>query len=148
MVIEVIKATRADAEIFVEVQNKSFYQDYMKYGECLGYGRTAESVAEVMERNSAYKILADGEIIGKVSARENENGDCHLDCLCVIPEYENRGIGRQAVSFIEKQFPKAKNWSLETPADNSRNRYFYEQCGYSVVDKMMDGNVEIVILGK
>jgi ribosomal protein S18 acetylase RimI-like enzyme len=148
MMIEFVKATEADAAKFVEVQNKSFYADYLRYGECPGYGRTAESIAESMKRNYAYKITADGEVVGKISASEKENGECHLDCLCVIPEYENRGIGRQAVSFIEKQFPRAIKWSLETPADKVQNHYFYQKCGYKIIDKTMDGNVEIVIFGK
>lgn len=147
MKIEFIEATEADAEKFVEIQNNAFYADYIKYGACPGYGRTTESMAESMKRNSAFKIVADGEIVGKVSAKE-DNGACHLDCLCVIPEYENRGIGHQAVAFIEKQFPSAKKWSLETPCDKERNHRFYKQCGYTVVDKMMDGDIEIVVFGK
>ncbi len=150
MKIDFVKATETDADKFVEVQNKSFYADYLKYGECPGYGRTAESIVESMNRSFAYtyRIMADGEIIGKISASEKTNGEYYLNCLCVIPQYENRGIGQQAVSFIEGQFQESRKWSLETPADNLRNHHFYQKCGYRITDKKMDGNVEIVVFSK
>ena len=148
LTIQFIKATETDAEKFVEVQNKAFYLDYVKYGSCPGYGRTAQSLAESMKRNVAFKIVADGEIVGKISATKNERCNCHLDCLCVIPEYENRGIGQQAVAFIEKQFPDAVKWSLETPSDKLQNHIFYEKCGYKSTAKTMEGNVEITIFEK
>lgn len=148
MKIEFMKATEKDAEKFVEIQDKSFYADYMKYGYCPGYGKTVQSLAESIKKNMSFKIMADGKVVGKVSAKENERNECHLDCLCIIPEYENRGIGQVTVAFIEKQFPNAVKWSLETPADKLRNHYFYEKCGYTITRKEKDGNVEIVIFEK
>lgn len=57
-----------------------------------------------MKSNITFKIVIDYEVIVKVSAKKNEYDECHLDCLCIIPEYENKGIGKKAVAFIEKQF--------------------------------------------
>jgi len=137
-----------DAEALVEVQNKSFYSDYIKYGLCPAYGRTPEQIIDAMRRVCTYKIVADGRIIGKVSAhRLDEEGAMHLDCLCVLPEYENRGIGRMAVAYIEEAFPEAKSWTLETPADSERNRQFYKKCGYTAADIIFDG-IELVIFKK
>jgi ribosomal protein S18 acetylase RimI-like enzyme len=117
----------SDAEAIIGVQNKAFYSDYMKYGLCPAYGRTPEQIIDAMRRSCTYKIVADGRITGKVSAHRMEEGSMHLDCLCVIPEYENRGIGRMAVAHIEGCFPGVKSWTLETPADSQRNRRFYEK---------------------
>ena len=119
--IEFIRASEEDAKKFVEVQDKAFYSDYIKYGVCPGYGRNVESITESMKRNVVFKIVADGEVVGKVSAKNNEYDEGHLDCLCIIPEYENKGIGQKAVAFIEKQFDDVKKWLLETPVDKLRN---------------------------
>lgn len=107
--VSFVRAEDCDGEIFVEIQNKSFKEDYLRYGECY---------------------------------------TCHLDCLCIIPQYENQGIGQKAVEFIESQFPNATSWYLETPSDKKRNHYFYIKCGYEITDEKMEGNVKVVIFSK
>ena len=47
MKIEFRQAAMTDAELLVEIYNASFYNDYIKYGECPGYGKTKE----VMEKS-------------------------------------------------------------------------------------------------
>lgn len=141
------RATDLDAKVLVNVQDKAFYADYVKYGECPGYGKSEEKMRESLTKNQQYKIIVDDIVIGKVSAHEKE-GVCHLDCLCVMPEYENKGIGQKAVVFIEKQYPQANSWALETPKDKVRNHYFYKKCGYDIVGERMDGNVAIMIFHK
>ena len=37
------------------------------------------------------------------------------------------------MNLIQKEFPDAVKWSLDTPKDNVRNHHFYEKCGYKVV---------------
>ena len=52
MKLEFRKASLADAEQLIEIYNTSFYDDYIKYGECPAYGKTKE----VMEKSIlAYK---------------------------------------------------------------------------------------------
>ena len=148
MEIEFIKASEDDAEKFVEVQNKSFYSDYLKYGMCPGYGRNAKEIIEAMKNDFVFKIVADKEVVGKISVKQIKDDEYHVNCLCIIPEYENKRIGQKAIAFIEKQYPHAKKWSLETPADKLRNHYFYKKCGYKIVDKMIDGTVELVVFEK
>lgn len=145
--VSFVRAEDCDADIFVEIQNKSFKEDYLRYGECPGYGRTLKSMLVSMKKNIQYKIMSDDIPVGKISAHE-ESDTCHLDCLCVIPQYENQGIGQKAVKFIESQFPNAKSWYLETPSDKKRNHYFYIKCGYEITDEKMDGNVKVVIFSK
>ena len=36
------KAEVEDAELLIGIYNASFYRDYLKYGECPGYGKTKE----------------------------------------------------------------------------------------------------------
>lgn len=81
--------------------------------------------------------------VRKVSAHE-ESDTYHLDCLYVIPQYENQEIGQKAVELIESQFSNSKKWYLETPSDKNRNHYFYRKCGYEKID----GNVKVVIFFK
>ena len=42
MKIEFRQADVTDAELLIEIYNALFYSDYIKYGECPGYGKTKE----------------------------------------------------------------------------------------------------------
>jgi len=48
----------------------------------------------------------------------------------VTPEWQNCGIGAQAMRFAESTVPSAAAWKLDTPAWNLRTRHFYEKLGY------------------
>lgn len=147
MEIQFITPTEADLQDLQVVHNKAFLEDYLNYGECPGYGRTIESLRESMKRNTQFKIVADGRTVGKVSGHM-EGEKAHIDCLCVIPEYQHRGIGQQAIQYIEKHFANAKGWVLETPKNKKRNVSFYHHCGYVIQGEMQDENVLLVILAK
>jgi hypothetical protein len=49
MSLEYIIAKKEDTDMLIEIYNASFYDDYIKYGECPAYGRTRKSM-ELMER--------------------------------------------------------------------------------------------------
>ena len=132
MNIQFARASLEDADILISVQNKSFYSDFIKYGVCPGYNRTHDSMAERISQNHVYKILCDGIVIGDIAVRDNAHGDYYLGCICILPAYENKGIGQSAMNFIDSCFPDAKHWSLETPSDKLRNHYFYKKHGYEV----------------
>ena len=141
-------AATADAEALRQVQDRAFYEDFLKHGSCPGYGRTAEDLADSMRRRATYKLVAGGEIVGKISAGALGAGQYRIGCLCVVPEYQNRGIGRRALDFLEHRYPDAREWTLETPADDARNRAFYERCGYVITGTTTDDSVELVIFTK
>lgn len=54
----------------------------------------------------------------------------------------------ESMKFIERQFPSAAIWTLETPANKKRNHYFYKKMGYNIVKEYMDGSVKIVLFEK
>ena len=87
--------------------------------------------------------MADGVIVGAASVQVKADKECYLGALCVIPEYANKGIGQQAMSFLDTEFSSAKHWALETPSDKTQNHYFYQKFGYKVTREYMDGDVKI-----
>lgn len=145
--VTVEKAMPEDAEEFVQVQNKAFYDDYMEFGVCPAYGRTAEGIRQWILVKPNYKIMADQRIIGKISISKKPEGEGHVDCFCIIPEYQNLGIGKQALKLMEEMNPDITSWTLETPLARPRNLHFYERCGYRIVGKMQD-EIWLAILKK
>ncbi|MEA4920034.1 MAG: GNAT family N-acetyltransferase [Clostridiaceae bacterium] len=138
MDIVIERANVNDSKQLIDVQNKSFYEDYEKYGNCPAYNEPEERILELIENNIVYKILADGEIIGDIIIRIRENQNYYLRVIAVIPEYWNQGIGSKAMKYIEENNPEAKKWSLITPHQSFRNHHFYEKIGYKKVGEIID----------
>lgn len=148
MNIKIEPASIEDAEDFIEVSNRAFHSDYIKYGYCPGYNMPLNKMQEIILTRFNFKIIADKKIIGRISAKKIDDKNYFLSCLCIIPEYENKGIGQKAVKFIENYFPNDVHWSLETPADKMRNHYFYKKLGFKITKEYMDGPVKIVLFEK
>lgn len=145
MKTEFRKADISDAELLVEIYNSAFYSDYIKYGECPAYGRTKEMMESSIADYPKFVILLDNKPVGCVSCKKVEAGVYEVGCLCVIPEYQGKGIGTQAVGFIKSYYTDWKKLTLVTPIDKEENvRFYTEKCGFEIVSDEMDGNVKVV----
>ena len=145
MTIKYRQAVKEDAELLVNIYNASFYDDYVFYGECPAYGQTKEHMEQSFENFTKYLILGDNTPIGALSFKNEGDGRYYLGCLCVIPEYQGMGIGTEAFKYMLSVCSDWKEITLVTPADKRQNVKFYtEKCGFSLGEKRMDGNVEIV----
>ena len=74
MKIEYRQAALADAELLIHIYNASFYNDYLRYGVCPGYGKTKEMMEESIREYPKYIILCDNEPVGCVSWKEQKIG--------------------------------------------------------------------------
>ena len=143
--IEYRKAGIDDAELLIDIYNASFYSDYVKYGECPAYGKTVEVMRQSIIDFSKFLILFEGKPVGCIACRETEKGTYEVGCLCVIPEYQGRGIGTEAFKFAKCYYGDWKKFTLVTPADKTENVKFYtEKCGFDIQSVEMDGNVKVV----
>lgn len=147
MDIDYRKANTEDAELLINIYNSAFYSDYVKYGECPGYGKTKEKMEKSIRDYPKWIILCDGKPVGVISCIMIETGSYEVGCLCVIPEYQGRGIGTKAFHFVLSYYDDWERVSLVTPADKEENVKFYtEKCGFHIEDYEMDGNVKVVRL--
>ena len=144
MTMKYRKAVLEDAELLVDIYNASFYDDYLRYGSCPGYGQTKEMMEESISKYLKHIILCDNEPVGCVSCIKLENGVYEVGCLCVIPEYQGKGIGTQAIQFVKKFYEYWERITLVTPIDKKENVKFYtEKCGFHIESNERDGNVEL-----
>ncbi|MFR5077511.1 MAG: N-acetyltransferase family protein [[Clostridium] innocuum] len=111
------KATTDDAELLLDIYNASFYDDYIRYGECPGYGKTKAEMEAAIETSSKYIVLYDTDFVGVISVIEKEKEMYELNCLCVLPAYQGMGIGTQAFQYMLTVCPNWKQITLVTPAD-------------------------------
>ena len=144
MTIEYRKAVSEDAEILVNIYDAAFYSDYMRYGACPGYGRTTEMMKESIREYPKYIILCDNKPVGCVSCKMQEMGVYEITCLCIIPEYQGKGLGTKAVKFVKELYDDWEKLTLVTPLDKKENVKFYtEKCGFRIVSIETDGNIEL-----
>ena len=138
------EAGAADAGLLIDIYNAAFYSDYLKYGECPAYGKTTEMMERSILDYPKFLILHHSKPVGSVSCRETENGIYEIGCLCVIPEYQGKGIGTAAMEFIKTSCPDWKKITLTTPADKDENiRFYTKKCGFAIQSAEMDGNVKV-----
>lgn len=132
------KAEEADALDIVNARSRSFYDDYVKFGECPGYQIPVEEMKLSIHKSDIYVIEADGKIIGDISVHQPSPEGCYwIGCVEILPEYQNYGIGSKALQEIFHKYPDAKKWQLDTPVQRERNCHFYEKLGfYGIEDKV------------
>ena len=70
------------------------------------------------------------KIVGSVRAYAKDD-TCYVNRLVVLPDFQNKGIGKALMSAIENQFKNiVKRYELFTGSRDSRNLYLYNQLGY------------------
>lgn len=106
MVLTYRKAAKSDANLLIDIYNASFYEDYIHYGECPGYGKTKEQMESSIRALSKYIVSKDGIPVGVISFENKGNGSYHIGCLCVIPAYQRQGIGSRAFRYMLSVCPR------------------------------------------
>lgn len=139
------KPEKTDAVLLIDIYNSAFYDDYVRYGECPAYGRTVEQMENSIDNFPKEIVFCDNTPVGVISAEEKGDGIYYLGCLCVVPEYQGKGIGTQAFRHLLTVYPDWKKFVLVTPADKEENiRFYTEKCGFKLDGTSMDGNVKVV----
>ena len=147
MNIDFARATPADAEDLVKVQIGAFHDDARLYpgveiGGPPGYD-SVEAMLATIAGDECYKVSLDGEIIGAITVIDQGGGHFHLAVLAIDPAHHNKGIGTQAMGFIERTYP-ATVWTLDTPLFATRNQHFYERLGFVRVGETVFPDITLI----
>lgn len=119
-----------------------------KYGACEEFGPRDdhfEDDGEIISRDTieksidggvAYRIRSDGEIVGGLVLKINEETQINeLELLFVSPDVHSKGIGFAAWQEVERLYPDTKVWETCTPYFEKRNIHFYiNKCGFHAVE--------------
>ncbi len=144
MKIEYRQATMEDIELLIDIYNASFYSDYLRYGACPGYGNSKEKMKKSIIQHPKHIILCDNEPVGCVSYTKLGMGVYEVACLCIVPEFQGKGMGTQAIRFLKTFLEDWKRLTLVTPIDKKENIKFYtEKCGFHIESIERDGDVEL-----
>lgn len=144
MDLEIKAATTEDAQLLVDIYNKAFYEDFVIYGQCPGYGKSVSDMIKSINETSKYIAYVGSDAVGAISVLKKDDGLYYLGALCVIPEYQRKGIGHKLLEFIKDKYKDWEKFELITPADKEKNVNFYtKKCGFTIDSEAMDGSVKL-----
>lgn len=144
-----------DIDIVFAIQQAAFKPLYEKYldDETSPYKESKETVLRKYTRPGTvgYLFLLDGTAVGTVRIGiDEENASGRVSALCVLPQYQGRGIAQSALAQIERLNPEIGRWTLDTIAQEPGNCHLYEKLGYRRTGKTeaVSGSMTIVFYEK
>lgn len=108
--IQITKADYNDLDKIFEIQKLAFASEAELYNDnqIEPLTQKLESLQADFYNYTFLKAELEHNIIGSVKARE-ENGICWIGKLIVLPEFQNKGIGRKLMMEAEKYSLWQKN---------------------------------------
>ncbi len=108
--------------------------DHAAFAPALAYSRPELRYYLTARRSHTLVAEEDGEVVGFVNARCAQRGWGMVTTLDVAPGWQRQGIGARLLEAIEAWLAAQGVGvvALETPADESGARQFYEKRGYQL----------------
>jgi GNAT superfamily N-acetyltransferase len=128
----IAQAVKVDLPIILDIQRKAFIEVAMTFNlkSMPQIEQTLESLNDEFINCTILKASIVNTIVGSVRAYNN-NDTCFISKLIVLPENQNRGIGKALMKAIENKFRNiVRRYELFTGARDPRNLYLYDQLGY------------------
>jgi len=152
-VIVYAKISHEDYDILTKIMTEAFNEDTrihtnLKEDGPKGYndGRLIRILNESVNYES-YEIIYNDNIIGGYTIEILPNYEYRLEMLFIDPLYRGNHFGSNVWSHIEKEYPDAKKWTVETPSYSKRNHYFYiRKCGFTFKEEKVYENGEKSII--
>jgi ribosomal protein S18 acetylase RimI-like enzyme len=128
----IAKIVKEDLPLILDIQRKAFSEVARKFN-LKSLPQIEQTLISLNDEFNNYVILKAciaGSIVGSVRAYD-ENDTCYISKLIVLPENQNKGIGKALMNAIESHFENVvKRYELYTGVRDSRNLYLYNQLGY------------------
>lgn len=131
---------RKDLPKILEIQKEAFKQFYLKYRdkETSPYKEILQDIERkfAMANSRYYLIQVNFINVGFIRIITNRNKSAaRISPMAILPQFENRGYGKQAIYDIESRFPTIKEWNLDTIKQETKLINFYLDLGYKCLDK-------------
>ena len=140
MDIRVSRFRECDLDTVFEIQRAAFKPLYQKYHDDSSspYMESKETVLRKYTRSGTlgYLFFIDATAAGTVRVTiDDVNKSGRVSALCVLPEYQGRGIAQTALLEIERLHPHVERWLLDTILEEAGNCHLYEKIGYKKTGK-------------
>ena len=120
-------AEEKDVPLLTNLYDRAFLEDFQRYGQCPGYGRSQEQMRDSLRRVPKQILLFGGVPVGELSHERRDDGSVYLGCLCIAPEMQGRGLGTRAFAHMPEECPEVHRFELVMPADKAQNIAFISE---------------------
>ena len=110
-------------------------------GECPPEYDSVEWHTQMAREGHLYLAMTEKDMVGAAIVFPDETGNSvYIGRIFIDSVYHRKGYGIRLMECIEKYFPCATAFNLDTPCWNKRTNAFYKRLGYRIV-KVEDGFV-------
>ncbi len=151
--IELVKLGPQDAEELFQMRIQAFQPLLDKYQD-FDTNPAAESFERFQryfrEYSDCYFIETKRKRLGALRVVRLSEKECYLSQIFILPEYQGRGYAQQALASVEKLYPKAERWSLDTIKQEPKLLHLYEKSGYHLTGetKPLKDGMDLVFFEK
>ena len=138
----IVKAEANQIERIVDMSIRAFETDVNvggAEGDCPPEFDSIEWHKQMAREGHLYQAMIGKDLVGAaiVFTDETENS-VYIGRIFIDSVYHRKGYGIRLMDSIEKYFPWAAAFDLDTPCWNERTNAFYKRLGYRIV-KVEDG---------
>ena len=138
----IVKAEADQVEKIVDMSIRAFETDVNVggvKGDCPPGFDSGEWHKQMAWEGHLYQAMIGKDLVGATIIFEDETkNSVYIGRLFIDSIYHRKGYGILLMDCIEKHFPCAAEFILDTPCWNERTNAFYKRLGYRIV-KVEDG---------
>ncbi len=148
--IKLTKASVSDAEEILHIQELAFQSEAELYNNFSipPLIQSLDSVIADLHEYDYYKAVQEDRMVGSIKVKLPEKYRLWIGRLVVVPDSQNRGIGKFIMSEIENLYPHVRVFELFTGEKSKRNIAFYKTLGYDIKEYFHDPDHADILLVK
>ena len=140
----IVTAEENQIKTIVEMSVRAFETDVNVCGTKGDFPPEYDSVEwhkQMALEGHLYQAMIGKEIVGAAVIFSDETkNSVYIGRIFIDSIYHRKGYGIRLMECIEKNYPFAAEFNLDTPSWNARTKAFYEKLGYQII-KEEDGFV-------
>ena len=140
----IVKAEENQVKTIVDMSVRAFETDVNvggTKGDCPPEYDSVEWHEQMAREGHLYQAMIGKDIVGAAVIFPDEtNNTVYIGRIFIDSVYHRKGYGIRFMECIEKNYPFAAEFHLDTPGWNVRTNAFYEKLGYQII-KEADGFV-------
>ena len=138
----IVKAEADQVEKIVDMSISAFETDVNVgggKGECPPEFDSVEWHKQMARVGYLYQAMIGKDLVGAAIIFPDETkNSVYIGRIFIDSIYHRKGYGIRLMECIEKDFPCAAEFNLDTPCWNERTKAFYKRLGYRII-KVEDG---------
>ena len=138
----IVKAEEDQIEDIVNMSIRAFETDVNvggEKGDCPPDFDSIEWHKQMTWEGHLYQAMVEKDLVGgAIVFPDKTNNSVYIGRIFIDSVYHRKGYGILLMECIEKSFPSAAEFNLDTPCWNERTNAFYQKIGYRII-KVEDG---------